>query len=213
MSGPRELSPLLCPVRDYYAGKLGAHGATALGVDWNSERSQLLRFEQLARVTDGSVAFSLNDLGCGYGGLHAFLERRGARVDYLGIDISPDMIASARAFIGSRPGVRLLCASEPDRPADFGVASGIFNVRVDANEADWGRHVLATLDSMHASSRRGFAFNCLTSYADKEKMRADLHYADPLSLFDHCKRRYSRDVALLHDYGLYEFTLIVRKEG
>ena len=42
-------------------------------------------------------------------------------------------------------------------------------------------------------------------------MRPDLHYADPLALFDRCKRRYARDVALLHDYGLWEFTLLVRK--
>ena len=50
-------------------------------------------------------------------------------------------------------------------------------------------------------------------YADAERKRPDLYYADPLALFDHCKRRYSREVALLHDYGLYEFTMIVRKEG
>ena len=45
-----------------------------------------------------------------------------------------------------------------------------------------------------------------------ERMLADLYYADPCALFDHCKTKYSRNVALLHDYGLYEFTLIVRKE-
>ena len=43
-----------------------------------------------------------------------------------------------------------------------------------------------------------------------ERMRPDLYYADPCRLFDHCKRRYSRHVALLHDYGLYEFTILVR---
>lgn len=26
-----------------------------------------------------------------------------------------------------------------------------------------------------------------------------------------CKRRYSRDVALRHDYRLYEFTILIRK--
>lgn len=58
---------------------------------------------------------------------------------------------------------------------------------------------------------QGFSFNCLTSYSDKEKMRPDLYYADPSKIFDLCKRRYSRNVAVLHDYGLYEFTVIVRK--
>jgi hypothetical protein len=43
-------------------------------------------------------------------------------------------------------------------------------------------------------------------------MRPDLYYGDPAFFFDHCKTHYARDVALLHDYGLYEFTLLVRKE-
>ncbi|REM56201.1 class I SAM-dependent methyltransferase, partial [Mycobacterium tuberculosis] len=49
------------------------------------------------------------------------------------------------------------------------------------------------------------------SYSDASKMRDDLYYADPCALFDLCKRRYSKSVALLHDYGLYEFTILVRK--
>jgi hypothetical protein len=53
--------------------------------------------------------------------------------------------------------------------------------------------------------------NCLTGYSDDDKKRDYLYYADPCRLFDLCKRRYSRQVALLHDYGLYEFTVLVRK--
>jgi hypothetical protein len=61
-------------------------------------------------------------------------------------------------------------------------------------------------------SRKGFASNFLTGYSDAEKMRADLYYADPLSLFDYCKRNFSKNVALLHDYRLYDFTILVRKD-
>jgi hypothetical protein len=43
-------------------------------------------------------------------------------------------------------------------------------------------------------------------------MQKHLYYADPCAIFDLCKRRYSRNVALLHDYGLYEFTIVVRKD-
>jgi hypothetical protein len=42
-------------------------------------------------------------------------------------------------------------------------------------------------------------------------MRDNLYYADPFLLFDYCKKTYSRNVALLRDYGLYEFTLLIRK--
>jgi hypothetical protein len=52
----------------------------------------------------------------------------------------------------------------------------------------------------------------LTSYADREKQRSDLYYADPMFFFDYCKRRFSPRIALLHDYPLYEFTILVRKD-
>jgi len=53
-------------------------------------------------------------------------------------------------------------------------------------------------------SRKGFASNFLTKYSDLEKVRPHLYYADPLFLFDYCKRNFSRNVALLNDYDLYD---------
>ena len=61
-------------------------------------------------------------------------------------------------------------------------------------------------------SRKGFASNFLTKYSDANKMQADLYYADPLYLFDYCKRIFSKNVALLHDYRIYDFTILVRKD-
>jgi hypothetical protein len=42
-------------------------------------------------------------------------------------------------------------------------------------------------------------------------MRDYLYYVASLKLFDLCKRRYSRNVALLHGYGLFAFTVVVSK--
>jgi hypothetical protein len=64
---------------------------------------------------------------------------------------------------------------------------------------------------MDEISTRGFSFNVLTSYSDEDKKRDYLYYADPLFLFDYCKRHFSRKVALLHDYPIYEFSILVRK--
>jgi hypothetical protein len=97
--------------------------------------------------------------------------------------------------------------------ADYVLASGIFNVRLDADPASWHEYVLATLDAFAARSERGFAFNMLTRYADPPLMRDDLYYADPGHYFRLCKERYSREVALLHDYELFEFTILVRMGG
>ena len=45
--------------------------------------------------------------------------------------------------------------------------------------------------------------------SDPDRMRDDLYYADPCFFFDHCMRRFSRRVALLHDYELFDFTMLV----
>lgn len=204
-------SGLLAPVSSYYAQRLAEHGATARGVDWNGERSQQLRFAQLLRIIDARGPFSLNDLGCGYGAFLDYLSGQDLDVDYLGVDIAPEMITAARRAPRAGGHWRFETGASFDRSADYTVASGIFNVRLETSTPDWETLMLSTLDHLHERSTRGFAFNCLTSYSDTDKMRPHLHYADPLALFDHCKRRYARDVALLHDYGLYEFTLLIRK--
>jgi SAM-dependent methyltransferase len=207
----KNKTDLLTEVADYYSEKLAQHGETPRGVDWNGEESQELRFEQLCKIIDGRSQFSLNDLGCGYGALHDFLVGRYSGFSYAGIDVSESMIRSAEQRYQGIPQARFVLSSQPDGAADYGVASGIFNVRLGRSDAEWRAYVEATLDILDRTSRLGFSFNCLTTYSDAEKMRYYLYYADPCALFDLCKRRYSRNVALLHDYGLYEFTILVRK--
>jgi len=201
----------LTDVADYYSDTLNRHGPTARGVDWNGEESQNLRFAQLTRLINTPTAFSVNDLGCGYGALLDFLMAQYPAMHYQGYDISAKMVEAAQARHASVGTACFFHASEPGQRADYSFASGIFNVRLDHPDNEWRDHVLQTLDVLDRSSSRGFAFNCLTSYSDSDKMRPYLYYADPCDLFEHCKRTYARDVALLHDYGLYEFTLLVRK--
>lgn len=202
---------LLAEVADYYSEKLALHGETPKGVDWNGEGSQVLRFEQLCKIIDDRSQFSLNDLGCGYGALHDFINSRFSDFLYSGVDVSENMIRSAERRYQGVDQARFVLSSEPDSVADYGVASGIFNVRLGRSDTEWREYVEATLDTLNRTSRLGFSFNCLTSYSDAEKMRDDLYYADPCALFDLCKRQYSRNVALLHDYELFEFTILVRK--
>lgn len=201
----------LADVAAYYSSRLAEHGPSARGVDWNGEESQRNRFDQLCKIIDRPDAFSIADLGCGYGAFFDFLAERYSGFHYEGIDISESMVEAARQRIGAGARVRFSVADKPSARSDFCVASGIFNVRLDRKDADWLPFIEQTIEVMDASSARGFAFNCLTAYSDRDKMRDYLYYADPAALFDLCKRKYSRNVALLHDYGLYEFTILVRK--
>lgn len=206
-------SELLNEVANYYSTKIEEHGDTPQGVDWNGEESQGLRFTQLCKIIDDSKTFSVNDLGCGYGALFDHLGLTYESFDYQGIDISEKMIASANKRLQGQHNANFIAANEPENSADYGIASGIFNVRLGRSDSEWKTYLEATLDTLDRSSRRGFSFNCLTSYSDSDKMRDYLYYADPCELFDLCKRRYSRNIAILHDYDLYEFTILVRKQA
>ena len=198
-------------VADYYSEKVRQHGETARGVDWNSTESQKTRFDQLLGIVpSGAAQYSILDYGCGYGGLVDVLTERGQPFRYVGYDVSEEMILRARR-LHSGEQCCFTTNEQELRPSDYLVASGVLNVKLQTSEDEWKSHVLDTLNEIHRLSLKGFAFNSLTSYSDPEHMRDDLFYADPSWLFDHCKRTYSGQVALLHDYGLYEFTILVRK--
>lgn len=207
-----KANEILKEVSDYYSAKLAEHGDSPRGVDWNGEESQILRFEQLTKIIQQVAGFSVNDYGCGYGALLDYLSDKYGNYQYYGCDISSNMINAAKAKHRDIPTARFYVAAAPEGISDYGVASGVFNVRLGRTDAEWKQYVEQTLDALDRSSRCGFAFNCLTSYSDTDKMRDYLYYADPLELFDYCKKKYSRNVALLHDYDLYEFTILVRKQ-
>ena len=208
----RSSADLIREVSIYYTDKITQFGESPRGVDWNGEAGQTLRFEQLCKIIDPKRdAFSLNDLGCGYGALYDFLVKTYPMHSYLGTDVSEVMVRAAQSRNKTNSKARFIVASEPDVVADFGVASGIFNVRLSNSDSRWRDYVRTTLNVLDKTSRLGFAFNCLTSYSDNDKRRDYLYYADPCELFDWCKTRYSSQVALLHDYGLFEFTILVRK--
>ncbi len=207
-----ESEAIRAGVAEYYGAKLAEHGATARGVDWRDEPSQALRFEQLLKVVDRPGPFSINDYGCGYGALAGYLAERGGDFEYWGYDVSARMLELARGDNPCPDRCRYV-SDESELPrSDFTVASGVFNLRLDVEEAAWTEYVLETLATLASLSRLGFAFNMLTRYSDPERMRPDLYYGDPAMFFDHCKRSFSRNVALLHDYGLYEFTILVRPD-
>jgi hypothetical protein len=123
------------------------------------------------------------------------------------------MIAEARRSHGQHSYCEFFSEKSLLSPADYTVASGIFNVKLDTPESEWLEYILATLKEFRGLSRKAFAFNALTSYSDPEFMRPHLYYADPRHFFDYCQKNFSGMVSLLHDYPLYEFTILVRIPG
>jgi len=211
---------MLHGLHQYFAERVDKHGATHNAVDWNSAERQHLIFRQVTRILEspatGEIAqgFTLLDYGCGYGALLPYLRERGFDfAAYTGYDMVDAMIDTARMTFNDSPN-SAFTADEPNlAPVDYVIASGLLSLKLENEVAAWEEHVLHLLDRLWSLSAKGLAFNSLTSYSDTDKMRADLYYPDPRMLFDYCKTHFSKQVALLHDYGVYEFTILVRREG
>lgn len=198
-------------VKKYFTEKLEVHGATHRGVDYNSVESQEARFFQLTRIIDSTTKYSLLDFGSGYGGMYDYLRQLGHQLHYVGYDIAEPMIARGRELHPNDPDCWFTSNIDEVPHVDYAVVSGTFNMKLEADFDAWTKIVLEALDQMNAHTKKGIAFNLLTKYSDADKMRPDLYYGDPCFYFDYCKRNFSRNVALLHDYNLYDFTILVRK--
>ena len=201
-------------LNEYFSQKLEEFGATPKGVDYNGSDAQERRFEQLIKVIQAARPFTVIDYGCGYGAMFDFLNRKEWQFEYFGIDLIEKMVMAAHDSHKNFPNAHFI-TREGDLPiADYLVAGSIFNIKLDATYEDWQDFVVKTLHQMNSLCSKGFSFNMLTKYSDADRMaqRPDLFYGDPLFFFDFCKREFSRNVALLHDYGLYDFTILVRKD-
>lgn len=205
-------SQILRHVSEYYTAKLAAYGATARGVDWNGEESQTQRHRQFLRLLENRHDVSILDLGCGYGDFLRFLRSEGFSGTYIGYDVAPKMIETARRLYGEDADRRWHVGAQPAEVADFAVASGILNVKGDVAAEEWTAYVRSTIDTLARAGRSGFAFNVLSQASDPARRRPDLYYADPAEMIAYCSARFGRSIALLQDYGLWEFTVLVRCE-
>ena len=204
-------SNLTDSVSDYYSNKIENFGASPAGVDWNGAKSQEIRFEQLSKIFRDLDNFSVCDLGCGYGAMHPFIESKAKDFRYIGVDISEAMLTAAKANLKNKTNTSFSQHINEIVPVDYVIASGIFNVKLDFNIKQWEQYILETIVCMDNASKNGFAFNCLTSHSDITHMKDKLYYGDPAFFLSHVLDKFSKNVTLLHDYGLYEFTVLVRK--
>jgi SAM-dependent methyltransferase len=171
-----------------------------------------MRFVQLLKLCDFASPFSLNDLGCGYGALIAYLGRRhdGCAVDYLGIDVSEPMVRRALRLWRNRGDTAFAIGHASPRTADYAVASGIFNVAQDQPQHDWEQFIAASLDDLHRTTRRGFAVNFMKR-PEGAPARRGLYTTDTASWARYCASRFDATAEVRDGYGLMEFTLVVRK--
>lgn len=201
----------LARIQWLYTLAVKRHGPQAKGVGWRDRRGQLLRFAQLVRVMEGEpagAAVTVNDLGCGYGALFPFLLRLPhLRIAaYTGYDMTAAMVAAARAAVPDHRAA-FIESDHATREADYGFASGTFNVLAGGDALEWTAAVIAHLRAFAAMNRRGMAFNMLSP--DHPRPDRLMFYTRP-EPFQAALEADGRDTTLLTGYLPGDWTLLVR---
>ena len=93
-----------------------------------------------------------------------------------------------------------------ERGFDFVLCSGALSVKLPDHEG----HVARMLAAMFAASRRAVAVNFLSDRVDY-RLEKDFHFEPEKALA--MGLALSRFAAVRHDYPLFEFTLVVRREA
>jgi cyclopropane fatty-acyl-phospholipid synthase-like methyltransferase len=158
-------------LQNFYDSHLVNYGPGAMGVGWKNEAAQQIRFDQLAKIIEPCPGFTINDLGCGVGDFYTYLTAT-QQMDfhYYGYDMLKSMVDSANTRFGTSENAHWIKIDNAHEllPADYTIASGIFNLKYTIEESEWKDYIIETLHQMDAKSKRGFAFNMLTIYSDKE---------------------------------------------
>ena len=145
-----------------FYGQCANRKDAAQRVGWRGHWDQELRFEALLEVVPPEErSFTLLDVGCGLGELYGYLRRVGLDdVDYLGIDILPEMVAGARVRHpeGRFELLDLLSPEVPSDSFDYVLCSGSLNVSVGGDHRLWMEQMLT---AMWRHTKKALAVNAL----------------------------------------------------
>jgi len=170
--------------------KYGAQPKSSL---WFSKERQILRFDLIISFMEKDGAkkhFSVNDIGCGYGG---FLERLMTKFgqkefSYFGFDIAGSPIEFCKDNFDQH-GVKFYCRSTPVQMADYSVMSGTFNYAPDLSVYEWKTYLFKNLNSIWNLTRRSMIFNLMIS--DEAAITSqDISYIQKETVVNFCQKNF-----------------------
>jgi len=191
-----------------YENRYREFGYDPRTLDWDKGK-QLMRFSILTSQYDFRGKHVL-DIGCGFGDLNRVLSAvTGGDYRYLGIDVTPSLIAEAKSRYGDEK-VQFHCgdylaSNIPE--SDYAIASGIFNIRLQ--EGDNYVFIEHVMQKTFRLCRAGFAFDFLSDKVDYRK--ENTFHSSPERILA-LAYRLSRNVILMNHYMPFEFSLFVFKD-
>ena len=209
----KEAPKWLAPIAVMFDSQLEKYGVNPRGAMWRSAERQQMRFELLTKIIapeDLNGDNTFNDLGCGYGAYFEYFRDDPIMNDsqYFGYDIAEKMIKAAKSRIQD-PRVHFQQSLVASVSADYSIACGPFNFKLDVDETLWLRYVQDSLKDLWSKSNKALAFNMLNS--THARHQDGLFYADSAEFFRFCKTELSENVELINDYDDEEWAIFIRR--
>jgi SAM-dependent methyltransferase len=192
-----------------YEKRLREFGYSPETLGWGVHGRQGVRFSVLAELALREPQSSVLDVGCGFCDLYEFLQQRGWRGRYTGIDIVPGLLNVARQRHASLD-VREVDITEKSTSLDrydFVIASGAFNAKLSAGDNQ--AHIELALQRMYQCCGHAVCIDFLSSHVDFQKEGA--FHTDPGWVISAAKR-FTRRISLRHDYMPYEFSIFLFRD-
>jgi SAM-dependent methyltransferase len=195
-------------LKQYWAERIGRYGDTHEALGWSSKERQIKRFEVLSKIVGQSG--SVLDVGCGTGDLYLYLQNKGWRGKYVGIDISEEMLLAAKKKL---PGLTFLC-HDMFNPVTFGsfsyvLLSGALNLRMSESDYVQYKWMEIVVGNMWAAAKKAVSFNVRSSWGF-EPLSEEIFAFDPAIVLAFCKKLTS-NLMLDHTYFPHDFTVFLFK--
>ncbi len=213
-------------IRTHYERRIAPERENFDVLDWGSRGDQLRRFQVMIDAVQGNIrpgqitrrshgshpvrrvdlnTSTLLDVGCGLADFGAFLQTRVPACRYIGVDLTPGILAEARRRSTVR---RLILADVFEAPPfrrqefDLVTCSGVFNLKLGNND----RFVTRALDALFSLAGKCVVANFL--HQRTRRKYPHCYYYDPEVVCANVPET-TAEIWVFDDYLENDFTLVL----
>lgn len=150
------------------------------------------------------------DYGCGLGYLCDYLDSTASNVEYVGIDIVPEFVATCRLKYPHATFLQIEADENIDGLFDIVFSSGVFNLRTHERSEDSKNYAFDRIEKLFGLASEVLICDFPCGFVDFQQPEAQHFGVGEIAEF--CVGRLGRRFQIRHDILPYEMTLIVWKD-
>ena len=202
----------LIKIKKIFENDLNLYGNSLKGVGWKNPKDAKKRYEVMYKLfSNDKSQKKILDFGCGLSHFYSFLkEKKVKKFEYIGMDISEKMISlSKKKFPKNNYICEDIIANSRSIPrVDYIIINGLFTQKGHYSKKKMLLFIKQIISYLYKKTNKAIAFNFMSPYVDWKNDKN--FYLDLNSLLNELKK-VSKNFKIIHNYGLYEYTLYMYK--